>query len=47
MGCPPYTQVTHQVLPALRERGVTQKQIEQMMFGNPRRVFESRALGPY
>ena len=30
------------VLPALRERGVTEEQIRQMVVGNPRRIFEQQ-----
>ncbi len=43
----PWTEMTLSLLPILRERGVTEEQIEQMMVRNPRRIFESRALGPY
>lgn len=35
------THISDFVLPALRERGVPEDQIELMMVGNPRRVFES------
>lgn len=33
-----YTHIHDDVLPALRERGVTQAQLDQMLVGNPRRV---------
>jgi phosphotriesterase-related protein len=35
-----FTHISDAVLPALRQRGVTDAQIEQMMVINPRRVFE-------
>jgi phosphotriesterase-related protein len=35
-----YTYVPTRVLPALRERGVSEAHIEQMMVANPRRIFE-------
>jgi phosphotriesterase-related protein len=35
-----YTYVPTRVLPALRERGVSDQQIDQMMIANPRRIFE-------
>jgi phosphotriesterase-related protein len=35
-----YTHISDAVLPALRQRGVTDTQIEQMLVGNPRRIFE-------
>jgi phosphotriesterase-related protein len=34
-----YLLLTHKILPALLESGVTQKQIEQMTVDNPRRFF--------
>ncbi|GAA1557821.1 phosphotriesterase [Actinomadura kijaniata] len=34
-----YRHITDDVLPALRERGVTDAQIDQMLVGNPRRYF--------
>lgn len=34
------THISDDVLPAMRERGVTEEQITAMMVGNPRRVFE-------
>jgi phosphotriesterase-related protein len=34
-----YQHIGDDVLPALREAGVTEAQIEQMMVGNPRRYF--------
>ena len=44
---PTYTKVTRDLLPALRERGVSESQIRQMVYENPRRIFETRALGAY
>lgn len=41
------TLIVEEILPALRERGVDEHQIEQMTVENPRRVFETTALGPY
>lgn len=40
-----YKHIHEDVLPALRERGVTEDQIEQMMVLNPRRIFEN--VSPY
>lgn len=40
-----YLHISNDVLPALRERGVTEGQIQQMLVENPRRIFEQRA--PY
>jgi phosphotriesterase-related protein len=37
-----YTHISDDVLPALRERGVTEGQITQMLVDNPRRVLESK-----
>jgi len=37
-----YCHIHREVLPALRERGVTERQIEQMLVENPRRIFEGR-----
>ena len=36
-----FTHISDDVLPALRERGVTEDQIDQMLVENPRRVFET------
>ena len=36
-----YLHIENDVLPALRERGVTDDQIDQMLIGNPRRYFEN------
>jgi phosphotriesterase-related protein len=36
------THVTDQVLPAMLEQGISKEQVEQMMTGNPRRLFESQ-----
>jgi phosphotriesterase-related protein len=38
-----YTHISDDVLPALREAGVTEAQIEQMLAGNPRRYFGGSA----
>lgn len=35
-----YTHIPQDVLPALREAGVTDSQIDQMTRDNPRRIFE-------
>jgi phosphotriesterase-related protein len=35
-----FLHIHHDVLPALREAGVTQEQIDQMLVENPRRIFE-------
>jgi phosphotriesterase-related protein len=35
-----YTHISDDVLPALRERGVSEAQINQMMVKNPQRIFE-------
>jgi phosphotriesterase-related protein len=40
-----YLHIETDVLPALRERGVTDEQIDQMLVGNPRRYFEN--VGAY
>ena len=40
-----YLHIENDVLPALRERGVTDEQIDQMLIGNPRRYFEN--VTPY
>lgn len=42
-----YTHISDDVLPALRERGVAADQIQQMLVDNPRRLFETTALGGY
>lgn len=44
---PTFCEVKLDLIPKLKERGVTDKQIEQMTIGNPRRIFESNGLGPY
>jgi phosphotriesterase-related protein len=36
---PDYLHIEHQVLPALRERGVTQEQIDELLVENPKRFF--------
>jgi phosphotriesterase-related protein len=40
-----YTHILDDVLPALRQRGVSDQQIRQMFVENPRRIFEH--TGPY
>ena len=42
-----YLHISQDVLPALRERGVTEDQITTMLVDNPRRFLESTALGAY
>jgi phosphotriesterase-related protein len=42
-----YEHIHGDVLPALRERGVTDDQIETMLVVNPRRYFETTAAGGY
>lgn len=44
---PLWCELAQDFLPRLRENGVTEEQIDQMVVGNPRRIFESRALGGY
>ncbi len=39
-----FLHILEDVLPALRARGVTQAQIDQMLVENPRRIFESSTL---
>jgi phosphotriesterase-related protein len=34
-----FLHISHDVIPMLRERGVTEEQVEQMMVGNPRDIF--------
>jgi phosphotriesterase-related protein len=43
----PYTQLHLDIIPALRDGGITDAQIAQMTVENPRRVFESLARGGY
>jgi phosphotriesterase-related protein len=38
-----YVHISHQVLPALRKAGVTERQIDAMLIDNPRRHFEGAA----
>lgn len=40
-----YTHIHNDVLPALRERGVTEEDIHHMLVDNPRRYFEN--VAPY
>ena len=42
-----YLHISQDVLPALREQGVTEAQIETMLVDNPRRYLESIGRGPY
>ncbi len=42
-----YTHISNDVLPALRERGVTDDQLDQLLVGNPKRLFDTTALGGY
>ena len=35
-----YLHITQDVIPALKERGVTDEHIKQMMVDNPKKVFE-------
>ena len=42
-----YTHISNDVLPALRERGVSDDQIDQMLVANPKRLFDTTALGGY
>jgi phosphotriesterase-related protein len=44
---PPFTELSLDFLPALRERGVTEHDIEQMVVRNPARIFGSRGFGGY
>ncbi len=37
-----YLHIHNDVLPALRERGVTSAQIDTMLIDNPRRIFATR-----
>jgi phosphotriesterase-related protein len=41
-----YTHLVEEVLPELRRRGVSAEEIDEMMVGNPRRIFEAGALRP-
>jgi predicted metal-dependent phosphotriesterase family hydrolase len=42
-----YSRVVEWAIPALAERGVDDEQIRLMTRDNPRRLFETRGLGPY
>jgi phosphotriesterase-related protein len=44
---PVYTVIQRRLLPMLRERGVAEPDIEQMMVTNARRILETRDLGSY
>jgi phosphotriesterase-related protein len=41
-----YLHITRDVVPALKQRGVTEEQVDQMLVDNPRRIFE-RPKGAY
>lgn len=43
----PYTQLQLDIIPALKERGVSDAQIDRMTVENPRRLMASLAQGPY
>jgi phosphotriesterase-related protein len=43
---PDYLLITNQVLPALRQEGVTQAQIDEMMVANPRRFLAGAETAP-
>ncbi|HET6870209.1 MAG TPA: hypothetical protein VFH80_30130 [Solirubrobacteraceae bacterium] len=43
---PDYLLITNEVLPALRQEGVTQAQIDEMMIANPRRFLTGTELTP-
>lgn len=44
---PTYLQLSRELIPQLKEHGVTDDQVTQMMVHNPRRFLESRGLGAY
>jgi phosphotriesterase-related protein len=44
---PPYTELLHDFLPKLKECGIGDAQIDQIMIGNPRRLFEAARKGGY
>ena len=37
-----YLHIHNDVIPALKQRGVTDEQLETMLVGNPRKIFETR-----
>jgi phosphotriesterase-related protein len=41
-----YLHITNDVIPALKNRGVTDEQIDTMLIDNPRKIFE-QPKGPY
>jgi phosphotriesterase-related protein len=41
-----FLHITRDVIPALKQRGVTDKQVDQMLVDNPRQIFE-RPIGAY
>ena len=43
----PYTQLSYDIIPALKERGMSDDQIEQLTVANPRQLFESLERGGY
>jgi phosphotriesterase-related protein len=46
-GSPLYTEVKLELIPELLEAGVSEDDVRQMTVENPRRIFETRDLGPY
>jgi phosphotriesterase-related protein len=40
-----YNHIPDDILPALRKAGVAEEQIQQMLVGNPRAIFEARGPG--
>jgi phosphotriesterase-related protein len=44
---PPYTEITVDFIPKIKERGITDEQITEIMVGNPRRLFETASKGGY
>jgi phosphotriesterase-related protein len=40
-----YNHIPDDILPALRKAGVAEEQIQQMLVGNPRAIFEARGAG--
>jgi phosphotriesterase-related protein len=43
----PYTQLSYDIIPSLKKRGITDDQIQQLTVTNPRRLFESLERGGY
>ena len=40
-----YNHISDDILPALRKAGVSEEQIDQMLVGNPRAIFEGQTRG--